>query len=171
MALKRGDAIPNDVKLEAKELADAFLKNWCWEAIQKQQIKTAAIQAEDTVEAFARRWYVEIVEPNNSNPRNIHRVLEKDVIPTIGGKQVVDVTVTDVLAITDKVKARGADQMALQTRNVMKRLFAYAIAREKAQFNPTAAIDAKFIATAKSRDVALTAAEIGKLLRTIANEL
>jgi len=57
--------------------------------------------------------------------------------------------------------------MALQTRNVLKRFFAYAIAREKLKFNPAAAIEAKFIATAKSRDVALTPAEIGKLLRAI----
>jgi len=98
----------------------------------------------------------EIAEPNNSDPRNIKRVLEKDVIPAIGAKQIAEVTVTDVLAITDHIKARGADEMALQTRNVMKRLFAYAIAREKATFNPAAAIEAKFIATARSRDVALT---------------
>ena len=49
----------------------------------------------------------------------------------------------------------------------MKRLFAYAIAREKIQFNPAAAIEAKFIAQAKSRDVALTPDEIGRLLRVI----
>jgi hypothetical protein len=167
MTLKRGDPIPDDVKPEAKELADAFLKNWCRAAVERKKIKDAEIRAEDTVEAFARRWYSEIVEPANSNPRNIKRVLEKDVIPAIGGKQIADVTVTDVLAITDKVKARGADQMALQTRNVLKRLFAYAIAREKVKFNPAAAIEAKFIATVKSRDVALTPAEIGKLLRAI----
>jgi len=57
--------------------------------------------------------------------------------------------------------------MALQTRNVMKRLFAYAIARGKTQFNPAAAIEARFIATARSRDVALSQAEIGQLLRGI----
>jgi integrase len=167
MALKRGDPVPDDVKPEAKELADGFLKNWCRAAVDRKKIKDAETIAEDTMEAFARRWYAEIVEPANSNPRNIKRVLEKDVIPAIGGKQIVDVTVTDILAITDKVKARGADQMALQTRNVLKRLFAYAIAREKVKFNPAAAIEAKFIATAKSRDVALTPAEIGKLLRAI----
>lgn len=76
-------------------------------------------------------------------------------------------TVTDILAITDKIKNRGADQMALQARNMLKRLFAYAIAREKTQFNPAAAIEAKFIAQAKSRGVALTPEEIGKLLRAI----
>lgn len=117
--------------------------------------------------AFARRWYAEIAEPANSNPRNIKRILEKDVIPAIGAKQVADVTVTDILAITDRIKARGADQMALQTRNALKRLFAYAIAREKTQFNPAAAIEAKFIAQAKSRDVALSPDEVGRLLRAI----
>lgn len=71
------------------------------------------------------------------------------------------------LAITDKIKNRGADQMALQTRNVLKRLFAYAIAREKTQFNPAAAIEAKFIASARGRDVALSPEEVGKLLRAI----
>ncbi len=167
MALKRGDAIPDDVKPESKEMAEIFLNNWCRDAVEKRKTKIAVLMEEDTVEAFSRRWFAEIVEPNNSAPRNIKRVLEKDVIPAIGSKQVADVTVTDILAITDKVKARGADQMALQTRNVLKRLFAYAIAREKIKFNPAAAIEAKFIATARSRDVALTPDEIGKLLRAI----
>lgn len=167
MALKRGDPIPDDTKPEVKEMAQAFLQNWCWRAVEKAKAKEAEALAGDTVEAFARHWYAEIAEPANSNPRNIKRVLEKDVIPAIGSKQIADVTVSDVLAITDKIKARGADQMALQTRNVLKRLFSYAIAREKATFNPAAAVEARFVATAKSRDVALTADELGRLLRAI----
>ncbi len=167
MAMKRGDAIPEDAAPAVKELAQAFIREWCLKTREKARIKEEAAKEADTVEAFARRWYAEIVTPANSNPRNILRALEKDVIPAIGSKQIADVTVTDILAITDKIKNRGADQMALQTRNVLKRLFAYAIAREKTQFNPAAAIEAKFIAQAKSRDVALTQEEIGKLLRAI----
>lgn len=167
MALKRGDPIPDDSAPEVKEVAQAFLKNWCWRAVEKAKAKEAEALAGDTVEAFARHWFTEIAEPANSNPRTIKRVLEKDVIPAIGAKQISDVTVSDVLVITDKIKARGADQMALQTRNVLKRLFAYAIAREKATFNPAAAVEAKFIASAKSRDVALTSDELGRLLRAI----
>lgn len=166
-ALKRGDAISEDVSPAVKELAQAFIRNWCLKTREKAKAKEDAKRVADTVVVFARRWYVEIVEPSNSNPRNVHRVLEKDVIPAIGSKQVADVTVTDILAITDKIKNRGADQMALQTRNVLKRLFAYAIAREKTTFNPAAAIEAKFIAQARSRDVALTPEEVGKLLRAI----
>ena len=167
MALRRGDAIPEDAAPAVKELAQAFIREWCLKTREKAKAKEEAAREADTVEVFARRWYTEIVEPANSNPRNVHRVLEKDVIPAIGRKQVADVTVTDIHAITDKIKNRGADQMALQTRNVLKRLFAYAIAREKTQFNPAAAIEAKFIAQARSRDVSLTSEEMGKLLRVI----
>lgn len=125
------------------------------------------MRATDTVAAFADLWYADVVSRTNSEPRNIRRVLDKDVLPAIGEKPVADVTIQDVLAITAAVKARGADQMALQTRNVIKRLFAYAIARGKTRFNPAAAIEARFIATARSRDVALTQPEIGQLLRGI----
>lgn len=167
MALKRGDTLPEEVAPAVREMAHAFIRNWCMKAVERVKAKEAEAKAADTVEAFARRWYAEIVEPANRNPRNIKRILDKDVIPALGGKPMADVTVTDILAITDTIKNRGADQMALQTRNVLKRLFAYAIAREKTQFNPAAAIEAKFIAQARSRDVALSPDEIGRLLRAI----
>ena len=167
MALKRGDPIPEDVPPVAKELALFFIRNWCVATIEKARVKEAEAKASNLVEAFAWEWFQKVAEPANSNPRNIKRVLEKDVIPAIGRKQIADVTVTDILAITDKIKNRGSDQMALQTRNILKRLFAYAIAREQTTTNPAAAIEAKFIATARSRDVALSSNEVGRLLRAI----
>lgn len=127
----------------------------------------AAIRDPDLFEPFAWRWFAEVVEKTNEQPRNIKRVLEKDVIPALGRKRLSEVAVSDVLAVTDKIKARGADNMALATRNIMKRLFSYAIAREKMTFNPAAAVEARYIATARSRDVALTSEEVGKLLRGI----
>lgn len=138
------------------------------ESPMKAKQETKSLEREpDTVEAFARNWLTNVVEKTNHHPRNIRRVLEKDVIPAIGRKRLPEVAVSDVLAITDKIKARSADQAALLTRNVMKRLFAYAISREKMTFNPAAAVEARYIATAKSRDVALKPDEIGQLLRAI----
>lgn len=165
MALKRGDPVPADTKPEVKEMANAFLTNWCGATIIKVQAKQAEAQASNTVEAFAWYWYEQMVEPNNVNPRNIKRMLEKDVIPAIGAKQVAEVSVDDILAITDAIKNRGADQMALATRNALKRMFSFAITRQKTRFNPAAAIEAKHIATASSREVALSKEEIGKVLR------
>jgi integrase len=130
----------------------------------KQEQKATEL---DTVEAFARRWLAEVVEKTTEQPRNIKRVIDKDIVPMVGHKELAEVTTGDVLAIADRIKARGADQMALLTRNVLKRMFAYAIARQKVTFNPAAAVEASYIATAKSRDVALTADEIGRLLHGI----
>jgi integrase len=132
----------------------------------KQAAKDQA-KGTDTVAAFAEKWLEDIVAKNVKDPGNIRRALDKDVIPAIGDKRVTEVTALDVLAITDRIKARGADHMALVTRNAIKRMFAYAISREVATLNPAAAIEARYIAQAKSRDVALTPAEIGQLLRAI----
>ena len=167
MALRRGDAIPDDADPTAKAMAQAFIRDWCLKTREKAKAENDAAREADTLAAFAWRWYAEVVEPANAEPRNIKRVLEKDVVPAIGDKPIADVTVADVMGITDRIKNRGADQMALQTRNIMKRLFSYAIARQKIQFNPAAAIEARYIAQARSRDVALSPVEIGKLLRAI----
>lgn len=64
----------------------------------KAKAKEEAAKEADAVEAFARRWYAEIVEPANMSPRNIKRALEKDIFSAIGGKQIADMTVTDILA-------------------------------------------------------------------------
>ncbi len=129
---------------------------------EKEQAK-----GQDTVEAFAERWFADIVRREVKEPRNIRRVLDKDVLPAIGRKTLGEVTALDVLGITDRIKARGADQMALATRNIIKRLYSYAIARHLVELNPAAAIEARYIATARSRDVSLSPEEIGKLLRAI----
>ncbi len=167
MALTRGDPVPADAPPHTREQADLFVSTWCAQTVARQRAVVEEQRASDNVEAFAWHWFREVAEPANSNSRNIQRALEKDVIPAIGAKQLKDVSVDDVLSITDTIKARGADQMALQTRNIMKRLFAYAIARQKIQFNPAAAIEARFVAVARSREVALTPDELGKLLRAI----
>ncbi len=171
----------NDTKLQrlqakARAAQARLWREQCRSLLAHGRSPAAAKQAEkavqagratDTVAAFANLWYADVVSRTNSEPRNIRRVLDKHVLPAIGDKPVAEVTIPDILAITDAVKARGADQMALQTRNVIKPLYAYAIARGKTQFNPAATIEARFIATARSRDVALSQAEIGQLLRGI----
>ncbi len=135
-------------------------------AATKQAGKEAgAAKQANTVRAFVEICYTEVESKASSRPHNTRRVLDKDALQAIGARLPVDVSIDEVSKITDKIKARGADQMALQTRNAMKCLFAYAIARGKVQFNPAAAVEARYIATARSRDVALTPQEIGKLLR------
>ena len=167
MALKRGDEIPSNSTLAVRELGQQFLVKWCVESVEESRRKEEKNQEDNSVSNFVLVWYEEVVKPHNKKHANVLRVINKDVIPAIGHIQVDKVTVTDILNITDKIKNRGSDQMALQTRNMLKRFFSYAIARQKTQFNPAAAIEGRFIAQARSRDVALTSDEIGRLLRSI----
>ncbi|MDR2365812.1 MAG: Arm DNA-binding domain-containing protein, partial [Zoogloeaceae bacterium] len=59
MALRRGDAIPEDTAPAVKELAQAFIREWCLKTREKAKIKEEAAREADTVKAFAMRWYKE----------------------------------------------------------------------------------------------------------------
>jgi integrase len=123
----------------------------------------------DTVEAFARCYLSEVVGEGEgtSYASNIQRVLKRDILPYIGGKRLSDVNAGDVLALCDRIKDRGAHQSALLARNVVKRLYDYAIARQKVSHNPAAQVAGRYIATAKPRDRALSGEEIGELLKAL----
>lgn len=99
--------------------------------------------------------------------RTTRRTLEKDIYPAIGNMRIGDVSAADVLAICDKIKGRGSPKMALHTRNVLKRLYEYAIARQLASVNPASMIPARFVATTESRTRVLAPREIGTMLRAI----
>ncbi|HZZ11957.1 MAG TPA: tyrosine-type recombinase/integrase [Paraburkholderia sp.] len=99
--------------------------------------------------------------------RTTRRALEKDVLPAIGGKPIRSVTEDDIRAICEQIKSRGAPKMALHTRNVVKRLYEFLIARQLAERNPAEHVPARFLATADSRTRVLTPDEIGIMLRSI----
>jgi integrase len=99
--------------------------------------------------------------------RTTRRALEKDVLPAIGGKPIKAVAPDDILAICDAIKSRGSPKMALHTRNVVKRLYEYLIARQLATTNPAQVIAARSIATSDSRTRVLSPDEIGTMLRSI----
>ncbi|MGF6511117.1 tyrosine-type recombinase/integrase [Paraburkholderia sp. 32] len=99
--------------------------------------------------------------------RTTRRALDKDVLPAIGNKPIGAVTADDVVAICERIKSRGSPKMALHTRNVVKRLYAYLIARQLATSNPAEVVPARSIATFDSRTRVLSGAEIGVMLRRI----
>ncbi|WP_176079496.1 tyrosine-type recombinase/integrase [Paraburkholderia tropica] len=127
-----------------------------------------AVKRFDTLKEFGEDWFAsQVAQMSPEYQRTIKRALEKDVYPSIGNKPLGDVTPGDVLAVCDKIKARGAPQMALSTRNVIKRLYEYAIARQLALTNPAQAVVARFIATQDSRTRVLSPDEIGTVLRAV----
>lgn len=136
--------------------------------VAEAQKDRGAVKSLDTVRAFGACWINEqMSDKSKEYQRTTSRALEKDVYPAIGSKPLAEVTPGDVLAICDRIKKRGAPKMALHTRNVIKRLFEYAIARQLVTTNPAAAIVARFVATQESRDRVLSPDEIGRVLRVV----
>ncbi|CAB3785200.1 Prophage integrase IntA [Paraburkholderia ultramafica] len=99
--------------------------------------------------------------------RTTRRALDKDVLPAIGGKPISAVTADDIVAICERIKSRGSPKMALHTRNVVKRLYAYLMARQLATCNPAEVVPARSIASFDSRTRVLSGDEIGTMLRAI----
>jgi integrase len=121
-----------------------------------------------TVAAFAEDWLSEQQEgKSGSYSTTLRRVMDKDVLPWLGAMPLSLVKPADVLEMCDRIKARGSPQMALQSRNVLRRMFDYAIARRLVEANPAAAIVARFIASQSSRERVLSAQEIGDVMRAI----
>jgi integrase len=109
----------------------------------------------------------EIARKSEEYRRTTQRALDKDILPAIGHKPIAQVTTEDIQSICDAIKNRDAPQMALHTRNVAKRLFAFLIARQLATDNPAESIAARTIATQDGRTRVLTSSEIGALLHSI----
>jgi integrase len=122
----------------------------------------------DSVREFADFWFQsEITGKSESYCKTTRRALDKDILPSIGNKPLQQVNAGDVLAICDRIKARGSPQAALFTRNVLKRMYEYAISRQASTINPAQQLVARFIATPQSRTRVLSPDEIGKVLRAV----
>lgn len=127
--------------------------------------------AADTLEAFCAVYLSEpalAVGRDTPYARNTARVFAKDILPFIGSKPLGAVNAGDVLGICDRIKARGAHLSALLARNCLKRLYDFAIARQKAQVNPAGQVLARYIATSRPREVVLSGADIRQLLKALA---
>lgn len=122
----------------------------------------------NTVAAFGLVWLGEQIEgKSESYKTTMTRIMNKDIFPFMGVMPLEEVTPADVMALCDKIKARGSPKMALLTRNVLSRMFDFAIARQLATSNPARALPARFISTQTSRTRVLSGKEIGDLMRAI----
>jgi integrase len=122
-------------------------------------------------EVIAREWH----ENQKINWSEDHTVtilnrLEKDVIPWIGKKTLLEVTAMDIKSILDRVRSRGAIETARRVRTIVGQVFTYAISTDRANYNIAAGLRGYLPSTHKTRKhmAAITdPKELGPLLRAI----
>ncbi|CAB3711829.1 tyrosine-type recombinase/integrase [Paraburkholderia rhynchosiae] len=127
----------------------------------------AEVKADVLREAAELYMATEMAGKSDEYRRTTRRALHKDVLPAIGGMAIKAVTAQDVVDICERIKSRGSPKMALHTRNVIKRLYEYLIARQLAASNPAEVVPARSIATFDSRTRVLSGDEMGEMLYSI----
>lgn len=107
-------------------------------ALQKQQAKRLKSEAQaNTFRAIADKWYAELVPHRSRAWRTLnHRWLAKEVYPAIGSMDAKGVTPADVLAIIRGMEARGIARSADHVRQMVSRVFQYAIRNLHVEFDP-----------------------------------
>lgn len=135
-------------------------------AREKQLAKTA-LAANSTVREFAERYFSEVVVRDRKDPRNQRRYLDNEILPILGKKILRDVTAADVQALVFRKRDNGQESAAAEMRNLIKRMFDYAVVCGAAQVNPALALPVRFITKARARTRTLSPDEIRVYLHTL----
>lgn len=120
-----------------------------------------------TVKGFGERYLCEVVTRARKDPTPMRRYLERDVYPVIGSMPVSLVRAEHVRELVFAIRDAGHGQAAVAVRNLLKRVWDYALVCGMAADNPVRMTPVKYISIAKARDRALNEAEIGMFLRRL----
>jgi integrase len=132
-------------------------------AHEKQREKRKKVEA-TSLNAWAELWLSNY--DMAASTRDMKRsVYERDIKATLGGRQLDEIEETDLRALIDKIVNRGAPATAIQVREIVMAIYDYAKSKGKRHLNPAREIKPKDIAVFKSRDRALSPAEIALMYR------
>jgi integrase len=135
-------------------------------AVEAKQ-RRAGRSTNPTTREFGERYYKEQVLRRWKDPKAIRRYLDNEIFPTLGEKTLKDVNALDVQALVYRKRDNGQVQAAMQLRNVIKQMFAYAIETQLVTVNPAVMVATRYIGKARKRSRVLTPSEIRLYLRTI----
>lgn len=109
---------------------------------QRNAARAAADEARraPTVAEFAGEYLERWAKPRKRTWRQDEDKLNRDVLPVLGRMKVRDVTRRDVVALLDRITDRGAPVQANLVLAVLRKMFAFAVARDVLDENPAAGI-------------------------------
>jgi integrase len=133
----------------------------------EKKLARAGMATNPTVKEFGERYYKDQVMRRWKDPKTIRRYLDNEIFPSLGEKALKEVNALDVQALVYRKRDNGRVQAAMQLRNVIKQMFAYAIETQLVTVNPAVMVATRYIGKARKRSRVLTPKEIRLYLRTI----
>jgi integrase len=134
---------------------------------KQKQAERSGLSEHTTMREFGERYFHECVEKNRKDPSHLRRYLDKEIFPALGNKPLHEITAIDVQTIVFRKRDHGFPAAAAQIRNLIKRIFDYAVVCQIVQTNPAMATPMRFITKARTRTRALSPDEISAYLRTL----
>ena len=122
-----------------------------------------------TVKEFGERYACEVVERARKDAAPIRRYLERDIYPAIGTMAVTMVDTSHIREIVFAIRDAGHGQAAVAVRNLLKRMWDYALINGLVNESPIYRVPVKYIAVAKARSRALSEAEIETFLKRLSD--
>ena len=143
------------------------------EAVAQAQSRIAHAETQQTritVSDLFERWAtVELIRRKDAG-KEIRRMFQKDVLPTLGQLAVEDVRKGHITAVTDVLLARGVTRMAKLIFSLIRQMFRYAVDRDIIDHDPTASIrKARIGGKPTERDRVLSEEEIRNLSRQLSS--
>ena len=151
---------------KARDDAKALLREHRDPGVEKKLRKITANESNaNTFETIAREWYA--LNKGQWVARHADDVinsLEKEVFPFVGSIPIRDISAAAVLGVLRTIEARPAIETARRVRQRMSAVFVYAIASQRADADPAAAIQKAMAPLKKGRQPAVTDLDAARVM-------
>jgi integrase len=137
--------------------------------IKRVEKLTKNLAAADSFEAIGREWFNHKVQNKSENHKvRVLRILEKDLIPSLGHRPISKITAPELLAALRKIEKRGAVDIAHRAKQTSSLIFRYAIATGRAERDPSSDLTGALQSKTKKHHAAITnPKEVGDLMKAI----
>ena len=113
----------------------------CPVLIKRRKRQAAVLGAENTVKAIAEAWYAELAAHKSESWRiGTRNRLERYIYPSMANLPITDVEAADVLALVKDIAAKFP-KTAEYTRQILTRVFSFAIRNLRTKTNPAREIE------------------------------
>ena len=139
-------------------------------SFERREARAAAATASDgTFSVVTKRWRAEQLAANSQEyQRNVSRMLDRDVLPYIGDRPISEIKPRELIAVFDRIRARGVEETARRARTVVGQIFRFAIHRGLAEIDPTQPLRGEKRLTPVKHFAAFTdPADVARLMRAI----
>jgi integrase len=108
-------------------------------AVKQEEKQQAIMNLENSFQAIAKEWHENnITKWEAENAIRTWRRLENNIFPTLGKKPINEIKPSEILAAIRIMEQRGATYLSRKTVQTCSAVFRYAIAIDKADYNPAA---------------------------------